>query len=351
MDRHKCPICGDHIRLDLESSRTKCESCGYEIEIEEKEITEKDINKYIDEYSKNVETVSSEIIHCNNCGAEMTKPKGSIVAKCPYCTSTSIDESSSDVVMPDYLIPFKVDEDSAFSKFRNWISGKFFAPNDLKHNLREKDMTGNYLPFWTYDTDAEASYSGERGTYYYVTREVTVNGKRETKQERKIRWKYTAGDVSNFYDDILICASSESIRKLVDNIDDSFDLGQLIPYDSSYLANYLAEKYTVNLKDGWNIAENIIENDLRRRCKCDIGGDEQRLNYMDTEYNNITFKHIFLPIWISSYEYKDKIYHFAINGQNGQIDGKYPLSFPKVASAVILAAGVLLGAWTYLHYS
>lgn len=78
-----------------------------------------------------------------------------------------------------------------------------------------------------------------------------------------------------------------------------------------------------------------IKSTIRR----DIGGDEQRILYKDTSYSNITFKHILLPIWISSYRYKGKIYRFMVNGQTGEVQGQRPWSKLKIAASVI---GVLM---------
>jgi len=43
-----------------------------------------------------------------------------------------------------------------------------------------------------------------------------------------------------------------------------------------------------------------------------------------------TFKHILLPVYISSYRYNAKDYHFYINGQTGTISGTHPYSFWKI---------------------
>ena len=37
-----------------------------------------------------------------------------------------------------------------------------------------------------------------------------------------------------------------------------------------------------------------------------IGGDEQQIHSFNTQYNNIKYKHLLLPIWISAYRFKRK---------------------------------------------
>jgi len=74
----------------------------------------------------------------------------------------------------------------------------------------------------------------------------------------------------------------------------------------------------------------------------DIGGDHQRIHSLNTVYNNITFKHTLLPIWISAYMYQDKVYRFLINGRTGEVQGERPYSAIKIALAVLAVATVIL---------
>lgn len=66
-----------------------------------------------------------------------------------------------------------------------------------------------------------------------------------------------------------------------------------------------------------------------------------------TDYGDILFKHIILPVWISSYTYKEKIYNVYINGQNGRVVGEYPKDPIKVAITVILILAVVLSLLMY----
>lgn len=69
--------------------------------------------------------------------------------------------------------------------------------------------------------------------------------------------------------------------------------------------------------------------------------DTYRNLQVDTAYSNQTYKHILLPIWMCTYAYKNKTYHFLINGQTGKIYGKKPLSSSKVVLAVLIALLVI----------
>lgn len=69
---------------------------------------------------------------------------------------------------------------------------------------QQESLVGVYLPFWTYDTQTERDYTGERGEHYYVTRK---NRGGEEERVRKTRWYRVSAHVSRFFDDVLVATS------------------------------------------------------------------------------------------------------------------------------------------------
>jgi len=71
----------------------------------------------------------------------------------------------------------------------------------------------------------------------------------------------------------------------------------------------------------------------------------QHVRFMNakTTLSNRTYKYILAPIWSASYHYKDKNYQVLINGQTGEVKGRYPKSAAKIA-AVVAAVLVALAA-------
>jgi hypothetical protein len=60
-----------------------------------------------------------------------------------------------------------------------------------------------------------------------------------------------------------------------------------------------------------------------------------------------TFKHILLPVYVSSYRYNGKEYNFFVNGETGALSGKRPYSFWKIFFA-ILAGLIVIGVLVML---
>ena len=62
---------------------------------------------------------------------------------------------------------------------------------------------------------------------------------------------------------------------------------------------------------------------------------------MNTQYSDITFKHVLMPVWISAYRYRDKVYRFMVNGQNGEVQGESPKSGWKIFFLVLAILALL----------
>jgi hypothetical protein len=118
-----------------------------------------------------------------------------------------------------------------------------------------------------------------------------------------------------------------------------FNLKGLVPYQPEFVSGFRAEAYQVGLKEGFPIAKQAIDGTIATLVRRDIGGDQQRIHSVSTRYDDVKFKHVLLPVWISAYRYRDKAYRFLINGQTGEVSGESPKSWWKIA---FLVAGVLL---------
>lgn len=68
---------------------------------------------------------------------------------------------------------------------------------------------------------------------------------------------------------------------------------------------------------------------------------------MNTTYSEVKFKHLLLPLWISSYRYNEKIYRFIINARTGEVTGDRPWSWIKITLATL--AGLALAGAIYYY--
>jgi hypothetical protein len=163
----------------------------------------------------------------------------------------------------------------------------------------------------------------------------------------KTRWHYVSGSVSRNFDDVLVVASNSLPRSYAQALE-PWDLEKLVPYDEQFLSGFQTEAYQVELEQGFEYAKGIMDSAIREAVRRKIGGDQQRIHSLNTEYDNITFKHILLPIWISSYKYNNKVYRFLVNARTGEVQGERPYSWIKITLAILAA---LAAIFAYLYFT
>jgi LSD1 subclass zinc finger protein len=345
----KCKNCGANLKFKPGTESLSCDYCQTinEIALERTEVIENDFNLFIEEAEAKTEHQVISTVKCGSCGANTTLQPNVTSSNCPYCDTPLVvkDAATCDIIKPSYVLPFKVERNKAKEGFVKWVGGLWFAPSKLKNyaeNSAEK-LKGVYLPYWTYDSNTESDYSGLRGDHYYVTESYTdSNGRSQTRSVQKTRWSAASGHVSNSFDDVLVCASHSLPEKLVNELE-PWDLPELVKYNDNFIAGFITESYQTGLKDGFGKAKVRMEDRIRSSVRSDIGGDTQQITTLSTEYNDITFKHILLPLWISAYRYNNKVYRFTINARTGEVQGERPYSAIKIALLVIAIIGIIVG--------
>ena len=77
--------------------------------------------------------------------------------KCPFCGAAIVAEAaSSKIIKPRSLLPFHIRPEQATELFRQWISGLWFAPSELRKFAEAGSLKGVYIPYWTYDSDTDS---------------------------------------------------------------------------------------------------------------------------------------------------------------------------------------------------
>ncbi len=351
----KCKDCGANLKYLPGTPYLNCEYCGAKNEIESEQhtdVVENDFETFLSEKENKEEKQEISTVKCTNCAAATTLPPNVTSSTCPYCDTPLVigNASTSTIIKPSYVLPFKVDRKKSTELFVSWAGGLWFAPNKLKEYAAQSadKLNGIYMPYWTYDSNTETDYSGMRGVYYYVTvSSKDSEGKTVTRQERRTAWTPASGNVSNSFDDVLVVSSKSLPEKLANELE-PWDLPELVPHNDKFLSGFITESYQVDLREGFEKAKVRMDDKIRSTVKSDIGGDEQQINSMNTQYNDITFKHILLPVWLSSYRYKDKVYRFLVNARTGEVQGERPYSVAKIAALVI---SILTAIGTIIYFA
>lgn len=354
IEMFSCPGCGGRPVWDPESSKMKCPFCGAYSEVSQEHThpNEYSIDDAPDEREASAAWGEEKhVVHCEACGAQTILGKEESASFCPFCGSPRVLEDQTDAgIAPESILPFRVTQKTAVEGFRKWLKGKWFAPGKAKKMAQLGQITGVYLPHWTYDSNTASQYIGQAGHYYYVnvTRTVTRDGKQvqETVRERRTRWVPASGHVAHHFDDVVIPGSQRLEQSLLETVQ-PYDLEQLCRYQAEFLSGFAAEKPAVKVREGWEKAQVKIENFMTNLARQDIlsYADEARVTSLQSIHDNVKYKLTLLPMYLSSFKYKEKLYHVLVNGQTGRVGGQSPVSALRVLLAILIVAAILFGGF------
>ena len=347
----KCSACGGFMEYSPAAENLKCKYCGIITELDKTSavIHENDFLYWKDRADESAgdEMVETTKIKCQQCGANTTFQPNVSGAKCAFCDTPLImnEASVKRFWQPEYLLPFKITSKSCGTNFNRWLAGKWLAPSSLKKSgIQPDSFKGVYLPFWTYDANTLTDYKGERG----INRREKYTNKEGKAVDRIVTdWYHASGNVRVEFDDVLVPAS-QTLPPSIANVLTNWDLMNCVAFRKEFLAGFITEIYQRDFRDSLDGAkkkmELIIENAICR----DIGGDKQRIQAKNIQYNDLKFKHLLLPVWISAFRFQNKVYQFVVNGRTGQITGDYPKSTAKIVSIVLAVIAVIWALYYFL---
>lgn len=344
-----CPGCNAQLHFTPKDQQLECQYCGMKVNIDKgtDHIKENNLRQQLTTSGDASVVIEQQVYKCTRCGSETVFTSETPTFVCSFCNFEVVNPVAykTRVIQPSGIIPFKIDKQQSLTIFKNWLGKGWFAPGDLSQFARQDALHGIYLPFWTYDAQTNSEWSGYGGRYYYETEEDTdANGNKTTRQVQRTEWIYRSGTYENFFDDILIGGANELSQNEYESVF-PYKLEELVNFDARYLSGFQADVYDITVNDGYGKAEAIMNNAIYAACVNLCRIDTYRNVEVNTEYSNQTYKHILLPLWVCSYLYKSKRYHFLVNGQTGKIYGKKPVSAAKVMVAIVIALAVILAIY------
>jgi DNA-directed RNA polymerase subunit RPC12/RpoP len=350
--RYPCPACGAKLTYEPRDGFLTCPYCGHKEKIPESsaQIEEHSYEQYLQIRPDQLEQMAANAleVRCQSCGALVTFTPPETARRCDFCGVDIVTQAKSadPIIAPEALLPFRITQKDASTGLRQWLRTRWFAPNALKEFAQPDAISGIYLPFWTYDTNTTSYYTGERGDYYYTTetyyeRDSQGQQVQRTREVRHTNWTPASGTTTRWFDDVLVPATTSLQQNRLEALE-PWDLSELKPYDPAFLSGYKAQRYQVDLPNGFErvkqIAARAIDGDVRQH----IGGDEQRVNNISTHYDAITFKHLLLPVYAGAYRFNQKVYQIVVNGRTGEIQGDRPYSFWKIVLFVLSLIMILI---------
>lgn len=338
-----CEGCGADLRWEPGVTALKCPWCGTTKEVAPPSgrVDEKNVDAALRAPRDFGWGAERKVIACKRCGAHTTLDPHVAATSCAFCGTSAVVETpaAANVVRPEGLLPFRITQENALQSFRQWLSGLWLRPNDLKRASRMHGIQGAYIPFWTFDAATYSLWQAQAGYYYYVG-----SGKN---RQRRVRWEHASGTKQIFFDDLPVPAS-RGIDAPICRAIEPFPTAELTPYDPQYLSGFLAEENAIDLPEALESAKERMRAEIRAECAQDVPGDTHRDLQVQTTFSAVAYKNCLLPIWVAAYDYKGTPYRYLVNGVTGKCSGTAPWSWVKITLLVIT---ILIIAMLFMYVS
>jgi hypothetical protein len=150
--------------------------------------------------------------------------------------------------------------------------------------------------------------------------------------------------------------SSKIPDELMESLE-PFDTSEAVPFETAYLAGYLADRYDVTAKECVDKANHRIKRTTEDALGQSITGAYATMIPQGSWVNleNGIAKYALYPVWILNTKWKGQQYTFAMNGQTGKFVGNLPVDkgaywryhgmwtaiFALISFIVIMATGII----------
>mgnify|MGYP004443994917 CR=1 FL=1 len=377
---YKCPACGGALEFNITEQKMKCPFCDSVFEVSQFQDMDKDLDKetkkakaapsddeaaakestggFNDKWNFDKEAGTEwgageeealSVFLCESCGGEIVGDDTLASARCPYCDSIMVrKEQLSGSLKPDYVIPFKLGKDRAKEEFKKHLLGKKLLDRRFVDENKIDEIKGVYVPFWLFDVslDADLTYEGIDHRSWregdYMVYESDIND------------IHLAGEVA--FNTIPVDGSSKMADDLMESLE-PFDFREAVPFQTAYLAGYMADKYDVTVSES-------MPNVRRRVRGSAVDIFSQDVPHFDTITNRSAdiflkdsqAKYALYPVWLLTIKWDGEIYLYAMNGQTGKFVGdtlpcdnkkarRMQFTTTGLVAVAGLVFGVLAGMW------
>lgn len=342
-----CPSCGNQLTYGVGKRELSCKKCRYKrvLQKDSDQILEKKLAKAVDfsQFSKGSMGEGAKAVSCEDCKAILgTFGEGSLTS-CPVCNGTELLAATipANTFVPRSVLPFTLPSHRAINILKRHLRKRrpWMNPPALFKTYKEERLRPIYIPAYLIDAYVRASWKAKAGF------RIPVNTKGGI-AEKEV-WEPVTGYWENLYEDEFLLCSSKIKGNLFHQIND-FNLRDLVDYSGRYLESFPAEITAKDGNDAIKAAEASIDNHLRAKATQRIKGERNKELKIVAEKDPLTFRHILLPVWVSSFSYKGEKYQYLINGRSGKVAGEKPLSIIRIISlAGIILLTVILLVWGF----
>jgi predicted RNA-binding Zn-ribbon protein involved in translation (DUF1610 family) len=311
VNRFICPKCGGRMTYAPDGATLVCEYCAAQERIsgdQTQHSAGQDFFVAMATQKGHLHPVDVLTFNCQGCGASFTLPQERMTFTCPFCGSAYVVKSGAtrSLLEPDAVIPFGLDEEKAKQVLREW-----FQAHRAPEPLRVTQGVGMYLPVWSFSICGPVPWRG-------MQRQDQEWGRSGGLRFQEDKLVPCSGEDYILFDNLLVPATHNPPQRWGE-MATTYQLGSLVPYASSYLANWVGVTYQVELGGASLEARQQAVSLAREQV---MRGQEKQVIDLTINPANMmveSFKLLLLPVWLMRFSSAEKTFTILINGQTGTV--------------------------------
>ena len=310
VDRFTCPQCGGRMTFTPDGSALSCEYC------EARGSKQRSLASTQSEAAENfllamvtgkghLHPVNRQTFSCKGCGSEFILTAEEISAICPYCGSVYVVKNSAahEQIDPHLMFPFKVHPSAAVEIIQRWL-----VQAGLPSERRQLEQgVGIYLPAWSFEMAGQVPWN------------CLV-------EEGRNRWVPLTGNEIVYHANVLVPAGKRLQPECADELT-AFNMKMAVPFEETYLANWMAETYSITLGDASLEAREWTYEFEKQSVRDRFFQPVRDLRFTSTGITIESFQLVLLPVWLFHYRVGDDRYQVIINSFTGGVRGQKPLNW------------------------
>lgn len=328
LQEYKCPCCGGAIAFDSKLQKMKCPYCeteydmetlaGYDADLQGDKGDEMAWETTAGNEWQDGDTDGLRSYVCKSCGGEIVGDETTAATSCPFCGNPVVMMGQfSGSLRPDYVIPFKIDKNTAKAALQEHYCKKRLLPKVFKDQNHIDEIKGVYVPFWLFDTDVDARVR------YRATKVRVWSDSNYNYTETQHFSVHRGGSIG--FEGVPVDGSSKMDDTLMESIE-PFDQRDAVDFQTAYLAGYLADKYDVDAEQSIERANARVKSSTESAFASTLKG----YTSVKPESSSINLhggkaSYALYPVWLLTTTWNKNKYIFAMNGQTGKFVGDLPL--------------------------
>ena len=268
---------------------------------------------------------------CQNCKSKFSFENDKL-NNCPYCNSSEINNIEVEDLSDFLIIPFSVSLEEVIKNYKKHFLFNPLVPFKFRQRKFINTITRSYFPIYITDINL-------RGEVEFLSgdKEKIVKDNKKAFELKKYR---VTSDVNFDYSEVVINSFSK-ISELEFSQIFKYKLDNVSEMKDTYLKRSIVFSSDINVEEALNSSLEKLSNNSLNIVRRSIPHQKKKLDDSSLEPKIESLKKVLVPVYFINLKYRDKNYHYFMNGSNKKTYYSLPIGILESIIFGVLLFGII----------